>query len=55
MSLAAVKLGKLRDGESGGGVCYRADGKGDKHLIGVQTGIVVAEVVYFELLLENKI
>ena len=50
MDLAAGKLGKLRERELRDRVGRRRDGQRDQHLVGVQTRVVVAEAIDFELL-----
>lgn len=50
VGLTAPELGKLIHSQLGSGIGGCADGKGDEDFIGVQTGIVVAQVADFEVL-----
>lgn len=50
VGLAAAQLVQLFDSAAGHGIGDRADGQGDKQLIGVQAGIVVAHVLHLEML-----
>ena len=50
MRFASAQAGKLLGRSFGGGGGNGTDGQRDKQLIGVQTRVVIAEVVYFQLL-----
>ncbi len=50
MGLAVAQFRELLKGLSRDGIQRGADRQSDQHFVGVQTGIVIAEVVCFEIL-----
>ena len=50
MSLTAAELGQLVHGQLGSGIGGGTDGEGDQNFIGVQPGVVIAQVAGLEIL-----
>ena len=50
MDLAAAELAQLLHGQFSGGVGCRTDGKRDEHLVGVESGVPVAQMLGLQVL-----